>query len=110
MRYLQSLRDGQVRYKNGESSTPPSTLAPGHAGTYLVAAWGVPVAWYRIYQDGGSPVIRRLEEPGDADSQSAALRLAPLGPGLYLSATGEVLDLASASPSYANIPLTRVPG
>jgi CubicO group peptidase (beta-lactamase class C family) len=109
VRYLQSLRDGQVRYKNDEGSTPPSTLAPGHAGTYLVEAWGVPVARYRIYQDGSSPVIRRLQESGGSERQGAALRLAPLGPGLYLSTMGEVLDVGSESPSYANIPLTRVP-
>ncbi|MFB9831423.1 serine hydrolase domain-containing protein [Actinoallomurus acaciae] len=104
VRYLQTLRDGQVRYRNDAATTPPSTLDPKHAGTYVAAAWGVPVATYRIFQDGESPVIGRLDDDEDA----IALRLTAIGPHLYLSAMGEVLDLGSAPPTYANIPLTRV--
>ena len=110
VRYLQDLRDGTVRYKNDEASTPPSALAPGEAGSYAMAAWGVPVAWYRVYQDGSSPVIQEVPAPGGADEPGAALRLAPMGAGRYLSATGEVLDFGSPAPTYANIPLTRVRG
>jgi hypothetical protein len=60
---------------------------------------GLPVARFRLAQDGGSPVIRSGPGP--------ALRLSPIDADHYLSSTGEVLDLSGATPSYANIPLTR---
>jgi hypothetical protein len=95
--YLHDLRDGQTWYRNDVAE--PSTVDPADRGEYVVSAWGLPVARYRLDQDGASPVLR----PGSGP----ALRLAPIEAGRFLSSTGEVLDLTGPTPSYANIPLTR---
>ncbi len=97
------LRDGTARYRNDARATPPSRLDPLHAGTYLVSSWGVPTARWRVAQDGPSPTIARL--PADGAEPAVALRLTPVEPGLYLSSTGEALDLQTQPPTYANIAL-----
>ncbi len=96
--YLHDLRDGQTYYRNEVSV--PSTMDPSDRGEYVVSAWGLPVARYRLEQHGAFPVLRQGSGP--------AIRLAPVDPGRFLSSTGEVLDLTGPTPSYANIPLTRV--
>jgi CubicO group peptidase (beta-lactamase class C family) len=102
--YMLALRDGTARYRNDAARTPPSTLAPAHAGTYESRSWGVPTGRWRLAQDGASPTIGQL---GDGCPEPAvALRLAPVEPGLWLSSMGEALDLRSATPTYANIELT----
>lgn len=60
-----ALRDGQARYRNDAGSTPESTLDPAREGTYAVLSWDVPTAWYRLAQDGGSPVIQKLGDSSD---------------------------------------------
>ncbi|MDN3353651.1 serine hydrolase domain-containing protein [Actinomadura sp. DC4] len=103
--YLQDLRDGTVRYRN---DAPESALDPTYDGTYVLRAWGLPVGEMRIFQDGRSPAIQRL---GDEEKEDgAAIRLAPISPGRYLSATGEILDLTGPDPVYANVPLDRTGG
>ncbi|WP_272473297.1 serine hydrolase domain-containing protein [Baekduia alba] len=96
--YMVDLRNGDVRYRNDAARTPPSTLDPARAGTYTMSSWGVPTAEYELAQDGASPALRRV-------GSDVALRLAPIGTGLYLSSTGEVLDLRAATPTYANVAL-----
>src|SRR5204863_2515212 len=84
--YMLALRDGQARYRNDARRTPPSTLDPAYEGTYDVLVWGVPMGRYRLAQDGATPVIVKLSDAyGDGSDIEIALRLAPIGPGLYLS-------------------------
>jgi hypothetical protein len=97
--YLHDLRDGRTFYRNDVPGPPASTMDTVHLGTYTASAWGVPVARYRLAQDGRSPVIQPDSGP--------ALRLSPIDAGHYLSSTGEILDVSGPTPSYANIALTR---
>jgi hypothetical protein len=95
---LHDLRDGRTYYRN--EVLEPSTVDLTYRGEYAVAAWAVPVARYRLDQDGDFPVVQV--------GNGRALRLAPIEPGRFLSGTGEVLDLTGPTPTYANIPLTPV--
>jgi CubicO group peptidase (beta-lactamase class C family) len=97
--YLHDLRDGRTYYRNDVPGPPESTMDTAHLGTYTASAWGLPVARFRLAQDGASPVIQPDSGP--------ALRLTPIDADHYLSSTGEVLDVGGASPSYANIALAR---
>ena len=71
-------------------------------------AWGVPAALYEIHHGGDSPVIAMASGAyDDPTTRTVSLRLTEVAPGLYISSTGEMLDLRSAAATYANIPLVR---
>lgn len=103
-----ALRDGTARYRNAADATPPSRLDPEHAGTYAAHSWGVPTARWRLAQDGASPTIGPVAADDEA-APTVALRLTPIEPGLYLSSTGEALDLRTQPPTYAAVALHRQP-
>jgi CubicO group peptidase (beta-lactamase class C family) len=96
--YMMDLRDGGVRYRDDAALTPPSTLDPARAKTYIVRNWGVETDRCELAQNGASPVLRRA-------GAEVGLRLRPIGTDLYMSSTGEVLDLRGERPTYANIVL-----
>jgi hypothetical protein len=95
--YLHDLRDGQTWYRNEVAE--PSTVDPAIRGAYAVSAWGLPVARYRLDQDGASPILWPA-----AGRRSGRRRSTPAA---SLSSTGEVLDLTGPMPSCAKIPLAR---
>lgn len=103
--YMVALRDGTARYRNDARTTPPSQLDAAHAGTYAVSSWGVETGRWRLAQDGSSPTIGPLAAGEQATAPAVALRLAPIAPDLYLSSTGEALDLRTQPPTYAGIAL-----
>ncbi len=104
--YMLELREGTARYRNEAAWGASSTLDPAAAGTYVADAWGVPVASYRLAQQGEAPVIEPV--PGEfTGPEPVSLRLAPIEAGLFLSSTGEVLDLRGPVPSYSNVALRR---
>jgi CubicO group peptidase (beta-lactamase class C family) len=106
--YMVAVRDGQTKYRNGPASTPGPALDPASEGTYNARVWGVPMGRYRLAQDGESSVIEKLADAyGSEDEPVISLFLTAIEPGLYMSSMGEVLDLRSATPTYANIPLVK---
>ncbi|WP_326823306.1 serine hydrolase domain-containing protein [Streptosporangium sp. NBC_01756] len=105
VRYHLDAVTGDVRYRTAVPELGPSTLEPGLAGDYESRVGEVPMAPYRLRQDGDHAVID-LPSRGSLDDP-ITLQLTAAGPGRYLSATGEVLTVGDAGPAYANIPLTR---
>jgi CubicO group peptidase (beta-lactamase class C family) len=106
--YMVAVRDGQTRYRNEPAPMPGPGLDPASEGTYNAVVWGVPMGRYRLAQDGESPVIEKLADAyGSEDEPVTSLFLTAIEPGLYMSSMGEVLDLRSATPTYANIPLVK---
>jgi CubicO group peptidase (beta-lactamase class C family) len=98
-RYMQSMDDGYVRYRNerlpGGEATP---LDPEWTGKYRIKVSGAVGATAELRNDDDGPVIAFGDEA------------APLGrhrPGVYFSADGEALDLTKTPPTYANIKLFK---
>lgn len=105
-RYLHALRDGQTWYRNcADDSSGSASALP--TGTYVAHSMGVPLVWYRLDHDSISPVIERVRVAGEDGRSSVPVRLQPIGPGLFLSAVGEVLELSATGLRYSNIELTK---
>jgi CubicO group peptidase (beta-lactamase class C family) len=106
-RYLHSLRDGQTWYRNSVDTSSGLSPKPPPTGTYVATFQGIPLVWYRLDHDGEVPVIERVRVAGEASARGIRVRLRPISADLHLSAVGEVLDLSSANPRYANVELTE---
>jgi hypothetical protein len=98
--YLQSLDDGFTRYRNDPVDLPPFTdsAATGPWNReYVLRASGSRVAVLRLRKKGDATALELVDGP--------TLRLTRIGRGRYISADGEMLDLTSNPPTYANIRL-----
>ncbi len=102
-RYMQSMDDGYVRYRNEPfPSDQPIPLDPQWEAKYRIRVSGATVTSVELRNDNGCPVL----EPGTASDLS--LRLGRHRPGIYFCPTGEALDLIQTPPTYANIKLFKV--
>lgn len=96
--YLQCLDDGSTWYRNDR---------PGTAGPPLEARWH---GSYNVRVNGSTVLTVELGvEDGASHLTVMGVRiwLDQIGPGLYSSGDGEVLDLTRTPPTCANIPLHR---
>jgi CubicO group peptidase (beta-lactamase class C family) len=103
-RYMQSMDDGYVRYRN--DPFPSDRLIPLDSqweAKYQIKVSGVTSASAEIRNENGSPVLAI----GDAENVST-LRLGQHRPGIYFSPDGEALDLTQDPPTYANVKLFKV--
>lgn len=102
-RYMQSMEDGYVRYRN--EPLPGDGLVPFEAawlGEYRIRSFGMARTTVELRNDDGRPVL--VSGRGDHES------VTPLGqhrPGIYFTPEGEALDLTRTPPTYANIKLFR---
>ena len=95
--YLESSNDGFVRYRN-DVAEPESAEPEGLWNRdYVIRVGGVRYGTARLRKENG---LLFLDHWG-----GGTLRLREHTPGLYVSATGETLDLTRTPPTYANIRL-----
>lgn len=93
--YLQRLDDGFVWYRNPTPDKEPDTVGERN---FSMTASGNTCGSVRLrYLADGIALIDLPDHP--------TLRLDKRSPGLFSSATGEVLDLTRETPRYANIRL-----
>ncbi|MGW5359242.1 serine hydrolase domain-containing protein [Actinopolymorpha pittospori] len=100
--YLQCLDDGSTWYRNDRPGSRPGT-----AGPPLEARWH---GSYDVRVNGSTVLSVELGvEDGASHLTVMGVRiwLDQIGPGLYSSGDGEVLDLTRTPPTCANIPLHR---
>ena len=103
-RYMQSMDDGYVRYRNDPfPSDRLIPLDPEWAARYRIKVSGVTLAKAELRNENGSPVLVL----GDGEDVST-LRLGRHRPGIYFSPDGEALDLTQDPPTYANVKLFKV--
>ena len=97
---LQCVDDGDVRYRNDVpqlSSDLPTDVDGIWNRDYIVRINGLPLLPTRLIRDGDITVLEQQD--------STPLRLREYRPGIFYSATGEVLDLTGDLPTYANLTL-----
>ena len=100
--YLVDLGAGDALDRNDPPLTGLSASEALGRADYELRIESVPIGRVSTWTDqDGTP---RLGPWQGAD----ALRLAPFGPGLYVSSTGEVLDLRSGPVTFASMPLYPV--
>lgn len=103
-RYMQSMDDGYVRYKNDPfPSDRLIPLDPQWEAKYQIKVSGVPLTSAELRNENGSPALAL----GDGEDVST-LRLGQHRPGIYFSPDGEALDLTQDPPTYANVKLFKV--
>lgn len=92
--YLESLTDGNVGYRNdiGES-----TNGEDWHRDYVIRVSGIRDGTARLRKANGIVLFDHWN--------GGTVRLREHKPGLYMSATGELLDLTRSPPTYANIRL-----
>ena len=103
-RYMQSMDDGYVRYRN--DPFPSDRLIPFDPqweGEYQIKASGVTLTTVKLRNENGSPVLAL----GNGEDAST-LRLGQHRPGIYFSPDGEALDLTRDPPTLANVKLFKV--
>lgn len=98
--YLEFLADGSVRYRNEVPDPDPAEADGPWNRDYAVRASGGGNGGARLRKENGIPLFEHWD--------GGTLRLREHRPGLYLSATGEMLDLTRTPPTYANVRLHRV--
>jgi hypothetical protein len=97
--YLQNAYDGSTRYRNDVPDQSPLDQDHGDQ-EFVVTRSGTTVGSALLRQlPGGDGLLRMPNQP--------TLRLAEIGQDLYISAMGEVLNLARHPPSYGSIRLHR---
>lgn len=99
-RYLQCVDNGDVWYRNDVPKLPaelPANTDGVWNRRYVVRSNGLPVQTIRLIRVNDVAIL----DPQD----SIPLRLREHRPGIYYSATGEVLDLTGDLPTYANLTL-----
>lgn len=100
--YLQCLDDGTTWYRNDKPGSRSGT-----AGPPLQARWH---GSYDVRVNGSTVTTCELGVEDGASHLTVMgvhIWLDQIGPGLYHSGDGEVLDLTCTPPTYANIPLHR---
>ncbi len=98
--YLEAIHDGFVRYRNDVpepgSAEPAEPDGPWNRD-YIIRVYGVVDGTARLRKENR---LLLLDHWG-----GGTLRLREHVPGLYVSATGEILDLTKTPPTYANVRL-----
>ena len=103
-RYMQSMDDGYVRYRNDPfPSDRLIPIDPQWEGKYQIKVSGVTVTSAELRNDNRCPILVL----GDGEDVST-LRLGQHRPGIYFSPDGEALDLTQDPPTYANVKLFKV--
>ena len=98
VRYMRRLADGVTYYRNLPGS---STLAGPPEGNFEIHQWGQRVATVAVSCVEGRGVLR-LQWDGEPTQD---LWLTPVTDGIFLTTTGETLDLTRTPGSYANLTL-----
>jgi hypothetical protein len=107
--YLQSLRDGFVRYRNDANLAKPTELPNDTAVVYRIDVWGTPIRTLLLHQAGDKSTIEYHPSwPNSEPGSSLSLHLTKTDEKLYHCTMGETLDLRGDRPTYANIPLDKV--
>ena len=103
-RYMQSMEDGYVRYRNEPfPSDRPLPFKAEWEGRYAIRSSGVTQGVVELRNDDRGPVLTT----GDSEHGS----ITPLGqhrPGIYFAPDGEALDLTKSPATYANIKLFKL--
>jgi CubicO group peptidase (beta-lactamase class C family) len=95
--YLERTADGFVRYRNDLPETTPAPPDGPWNRDYAIRANGVREGTARLRKEDGFLLFDYWG--------GGTLRLRKHAHGIYVSATGEVLDLTRTPPTYANIRL-----
>ncbi|MGW6276116.1 serine hydrolase domain-containing protein [Kribbella sp. NPDC055071] len=95
--YLENTTDGFTRYRNDIPGPNPSSPDGPWNRTYTVRANGIPLATTKLRKEDDVHLLDHWS--------NKTLRLQKHAPGIYLSSTGEVLNLTQSPPTYANIKL-----
>lgn len=103
LRYLQNCYDGVTRYLNEVSDH--STKGDPVDQFFAVSGSRTTIGMAVVRLSADSDAF--IEFSGFDDE--TRLQLRQISAGRYMSSTGEVLDLDSSPPTYANIPLHRQP-
>jgi hypothetical protein len=98
--YLESVDDGHVRYRNDVPEPAPAEPDGPWNRDYAIRASGVRAGTARLRKENGAHLLDHWS--------GNTLRLHQHHPSLYISATGEALDLARTPPTYANIQLHQL--
>lgn len=103
-RYLQSMDDGYVRYRNEPlPGDQPIPFAEEHEGPYEIRVSGVTQSTATLRNDDGRPVLRMGDSP-----EGPTFPMGRHRPGIYFSPDGEALDLTRDPPTYANVKLFKI--
>jgi hypothetical protein len=95
--YLESSNEGFVRYRNDVPEPEPADAEGPWNRYYAIRVCGVRDGTARLRKENG---LLCFDHWG-----GGTLRLREHAPGLYVSATGEILDLTRTPPTYANVRL-----
>ena len=101
--YLECIDDEHVRFRNDVPETTPTKPAKADGPwnrDYAVRASGVRDGTARLRKENGVHLFD--------DWRGGTVRLHRHRPGLYISATGEALDLTRTPPTYANVRLHQL--
>ena len=89
------LTDGNEKRLAALATSGGTEAGAGYAGNYRVRVWGRAVSTVRIRFSNGVLAL---------DGE----KLYPAGPGLFMTAGGEALDVRAQPPTWRNIPLERI--
>lgn len=95
--YLETVDEGSVRYRNDVPESQPAEADGPWNRDYAIRASGVRDGTARLRKENGIHLFDHWA--------GATVRLHEHRPGLYISATGEALDLTRTPPTYANVRL-----
>ncbi|MGZ0145691.1 serine hydrolase domain-containing protein [Kribbella sp. WER1] len=95
--YLESVEGGGVRYRNDVPEPSPAPVDGPWNRDYAIHVSGVRDGTARLRKEDGVHVFDHWG--------GGTYRLREYRPGLYLSSNGEMLDLTSTPPTYANVRL-----
>ncbi|TCC07442.1 serine hydrolase domain-containing protein [Kribbella soli] len=98
--YLECIDDEHVRFRNDVPEAAPAAADGPWNRDYAVRAYGVREGTARLRKENRVYLFD--------DWRGGTVRLRRHRPGLYISATGEALDLTRTPPTYANIRLHQL--
>ncbi len=101
--YLERVEDGHVRFRNDVPEAAPTKPARPDGPwnrDYAIRVSGVHDGTARLRKENGVHLFD--------DWRGGTVRLRRHRPGLYISATGEALDLTRTPPTYANVHLHQL--
>ncbi|NIK59610.1 hypothetical protein BJY22_005327 [Kribbella shirazensis] len=98
--YLESVHDGHVRYRNDVPEPAPAEAGGPWNRDYAIRVSGVREGTARLRKENGAYLLDHWS--------GSTLRLREHLPSLYVSSTGEALDLTRTPPTYANVQLHQL--
>ncbi|MFG1909734.1 serine hydrolase domain-containing protein [Kribbella sp. NPDC048928] len=95
--YLESVKDGSVRYRNDLPDRAPADVDGPWNQDYAIHVSGVRDGTARLRKENGVHLFDHWN--------GRTVRVREHRPGLYIAANGETLDLTRTPPTYANVRL-----